>query len=43
VWPALDPAKPAVMELGDHMGPIPLASPEQVAFWTEVYHRQQGR
>jgi para-nitrobenzyl esterase len=42
-WPAQDPAKPAVMELGDHMGAIPLASPEQVAFWSEVYRQQQGR
>ena len=40
---ALDPARPAVMELGDHMGPIPVVSPEKLAFWTEVYRQQQGR
>jgi para-nitrobenzyl esterase len=42
-WPAFDPAKPAVMELGDHMGPIPVATPEKLAFWKEVYLQQQGR
>jgi len=40
LWPAYDPAQPRVMELGDHFGPIPVASPERIDFWRRFFDGQ---
>jgi para-nitrobenzyl esterase len=38
LWPAFDPAKRRVMELGDHFGPIPIASsPARFEFWQRFF------
>jgi hypothetical protein len=29
------------MELGDHFGPIPVATPERLTFWKKFFHTQQ--
>ena len=39
-WPAFDPKSPTVMELGDHFGPIPVATPERLAFWKKFFETQ---
>lgn len=39
-WPAYDPHRPQVMELGDDFGPIPVAPPEKIAFWQRFYATQ---
>jgi para-nitrobenzyl esterase len=36
-WAAFDGKTEQVMELGDHFGPIPLASPEKIDFWKRFY------
>lgn len=41
-WPAYDPRKPQVMELGDHFAPIPIASPDKVAFWKRFFATQEA-
>lgn len=41
LWPAFDPAKRQVMELGDHFGPIPIASnPARLEFWQRFFATQ---
>jgi para-nitrobenzyl esterase len=42
VWPAYDPAKPLVMEVGDRFGPIPVASPERIDFWKRFFATQDA-
>ena len=42
LWPAYDPASPTVMELGDHFGPIPVASAEKIDFWRRFFATQQA-
>ena len=42
LWPALDPKSATVMEVGEHFGPMPTASPERVAFWRWFYAANQG-
>ena len=39
-WPQFSAGKPQVMELGDHFGPIPIASPEKIAFWKRFFATQ---
>ncbi|MDE1150890.1 MAG: carboxylesterase family protein [Azospirillaceae bacterium] len=39
-WPAYSAEKPQVMELGDHFGPIPVASAEKVDFWKRFFATQ---
>ena len=39
-WPAFDPDTPSVMELGEHFGPIPIATPEKLAFWKRFFQTQ---
>jgi para-nitrobenzyl esterase len=41
-WPAYSAGKPQVMELGDHFGPIPVASSEKIAFWKKFFATQQA-
>lgn len=41
-WPRYDPGRPQVMELGDHFGPIPVASPAKIAFWQKFFATQQA-
>jgi para-nitrobenzyl esterase len=41
-WPLYDPTKPLVMELGDHFGPIAVASAEKIAFWKRFLATQQA-
>lgn len=36
-WPEYDPKSPRVMELGDHFGPIPVASPARMDFWRRFF------
>jgi para-nitrobenzyl esterase len=40
VWPAFDPKSATVMEIGDHFGPIPIASPSHIAFWERFFRTQ---
>lgn len=39
-WPPFDPKSPTVMEIGDHFGPIPVASPEKLDFWKRFFQTQ---
>lgn len=40
-WPAFDPRRPVVMELGDHFGPIPIASSKpRLKFWKRYFKAQ---
>jgi para-nitrobenzyl esterase len=40
-WPAFDPKKPAVMEIGDHFAPIPVASSQaRLDFWKKFFQTQ---
>ncbi|MCX8475949.1 MAG: carboxylesterase family protein [Sphingomonas sp.] len=42
-WPAYDPAKPQVMEVGDGFGPMPIAaSPERLDFWQRYFATQDA-
>ena len=41
-WPRYDPTVPQVMELGDHFGPIPVASPDKIAFWERFLATQKA-
>lgn len=41
-WPVYTAAKPQVMELGDHFGPIPIASPAKIAFWERFFATQKA-
>jgi para-nitrobenzyl esterase len=41
VWPAFDPNFPTVMEIGDHFGPIPVATGPRLAFWKHFFQTQQ--
>jgi len=42
VWPAFDPKSPTVMEIGNHFGPIPVASPPRLAFWKRFFQTQKA-
>jgi len=39
-WPRFDANVPQVMEIGDHFGPIPVASPERIVFWKRFFASQ---
>jgi para-nitrobenzyl esterase len=39
-WPAFDSKSATVMEIGDHFAPIPVATPEQLAFWKQFFETQ---
>jgi para-nitrobenzyl esterase len=41
-WPAFDAKSPTVMELGDHFGPIPVATPEHLGFWKRFFATQEA-
>jgi len=41
VWPDFDARSRTVMELGDHFGPIPIATPAHVAFWKRFFQTQR--
>jgi para-nitrobenzyl esterase len=40
-WPAYSAKRPQVMELGDHFGPIPVASADKIAFWRKFFATQE--
>ncbi|BBB01258.1 putative carboxylesterase [Actinacidiphila reveromycinica] len=40
-WPAYSRHAPAVMELGAHFGPIPIADPDRLDFWRRFFLTQQ--
>ena len=40
-WPAFDSKSATVMELGDHIAPIPIASPEKIVFWKKFFATQK--
>jgi para-nitrobenzyl esterase len=41
IWPAFDPDKQQVMELGDHFGPVPIASSHaRFEFWRHFFATQ---
>jgi len=42
VWPAFDPKSPTVMELGDHFGPIPVATQPRLDFWKRFFQTQEA-
>jgi para-nitrobenzyl esterase len=39
-WPAFDPAKAAVMEVGDSFGPTLIATPDKLSFWERFFRMQ---
>lgn len=39
-WPAWDSRRPQVMELGHSFAPIPVASPQRMAFWQRFFSAQ---
>ena len=39
-WPVFDPKQPRVMEVGDHFGPIPVATPAHKSFWDRFFKTQ---
>ena len=39
-WPSFSAKTPQVMELGDHFGPIPVASQDKIAFWKRFFATQ---
>ena len=41
-WPLYDPRKDRVMELGNHFGPIPIASAEKISFWERFLSTQRA-
>ncbi len=41
-WPAFDAKSPTVMEIGDHMGPIPVATEEHLGFWKRFFATQKA-
>jgi para-nitrobenzyl esterase len=41
-WPAYNPAKPQVMELGDRFAPIPVADPQKIDFWKRFFATQEA-
>jgi para-nitrobenzyl esterase len=38
LWPKVDPSQPATMELGAHIGAMPLADPAKIGFWTLYFN-----
>jgi para-nitrobenzyl esterase len=40
VWPRFNPNSPAVMELGDHFAPMPVASEPKLEFWKRFFATQ---
>ncbi|MER5757073.1 carboxylesterase family protein [Streptomyces sp. NPDC002088] len=41
-WPAYRPDSPTVMEVGEHYGPMRVASPERLAFWKRYFATQEA-
>ncbi|MFC8519804.1 carboxylesterase/lipase family protein [Streptomyces sp. NPDC057257] len=41
-WPAYRPGSPTVMEIGEHYGPMRVASPEKVDFWRRYFATQDA-
>jgi carboxylesterase type B len=41
-WPACSPGSPTVMEVGEHYGPMPVASPEKLGFWKRYFATQDA-
>ncbi len=39
-WKLYDPASPTVMRLGSEWRPVPVATPERIAFWERFYATQ---
>jgi carboxylesterase type B len=39
-WPTYDAQSPTVMELGDHFGPIQVASEPRLEFWKSFFRTQ---
>jgi para-nitrobenzyl esterase len=42
IWPQFDPKSPTVMEIGDHVGPIPVATSERLSFWKRFFQTQEA-
>lgn len=42
-WSAVNPAKPATMEIGARTGPMPLASEARYRFWINYFRSPQGK
>ena len=42
-WPRIETGKPQTMELGAHMGPIPLADKTHQAFWVRYFHSPESK
>ncbi|MFF1921700.1 carboxylesterase/lipase family protein [Streptomyces sp. NPDC058221] len=42
MWPAYSPGSPTVMEVGEHYGPMPVASPEKLRFWKRYFATQDA-
>jgi para-nitrobenzyl esterase len=40
-WAPYNPQSPTVMEIGDHFGPIPVASSAKLDFWKRFFQTQQ--
>lgn len=41
-WPAFSPGSFETMDFGDHVGPVPIASPAKIAFWRKYFASPQG-
>ncbi|MFJ9084118.1 carboxylesterase/lipase family protein [Streptomyces sp. NPDC102384] len=41
-WPSYSANSPKVMEVGDHFGPVAVASPERLDFWRRFFATQQA-
>jgi para-nitrobenzyl esterase len=41
-WPTFNPQSPTVMEVGDHFGPIPVASQPRLEFWKRFFQTQEA-
>jgi para-nitrobenzyl esterase len=43
LWPAVDPAHPAVMEIGVRTGPVPLDTSMRFAFWIRYFNSPESK
>lgn len=42
-WVGVDPQSPSTMELGVHLGPMPLADKARLDFWTKYFNATAGK
>lgn len=42
-WPSYEAGSAVTMQLGEHMGPMPLAEPARLAFWEKYFAAREGK